>query len=444
MLIEFSVENFRSFREMQTLHLQAAPIKSKNPTLDENNICTLTNKLSVVKSKVIYGANASGKSNLVKALAAFFQIFRHSLQDENTLKSWVAPYLMDTTSFQRPAFFQIQFRTDGRNYRYGFEATQSAIVSEWLYSSDGNGPESYYFRRDDKVIEANSRTFKEGARLIIGKGEMPPLYRANTLFLPLVAAFNGPIAQKISRYFFENYALYSGIEDTTAKALALDAFRSDATRAKMAEVLKQSDLGIEDIQPMEIPEEAFNETAKEQYQKQVAEGKKPFTVITKRKVSDIEGRPSVEVPFSMSDESYGTQKLFWLSPFLIHVLEKGGVLILDEFGSSLHVKLIRAIIDLFHSPVTNPHSAQLIVATHDTHLLDQRLFRRDQIVFVEKSRSGQSILTDLVEFKGVRNDASLETDYLQGRYGAVPLTNQFDWAFTFENDDKKRQENGSK
>lgn len=166
--------------------------------------------------------------------------------------------------------------------------------------------------------------------------------------------------------------------------------------------------------------------------------------MTKRRAFDEDGKPAAEVPLLLHEESYGTQKLFWFSPFLISALEKGGILIVDEFGSSLHVKLIRAIIDLFHSPVTNPHNAQLVAATHDTHLLDQRLFRRDQIVFVEKNQSGQSILKDLVEFKGVRNDASLESDYLQGRYGAVPLTNQFDWAFTFENDDQKRQENGSK
>ena len=443
MLIEFSVENFRSFREMQTLHLQAAAIKSKDPKLDEYNVCKLTDKLSVVKSKVIYGANASGKSNLVKAMAVFFRIFRHSLQDEKTLKSWLVPYFMDTTSFQKPTYFQIQFRTDGRTYRYGFEANESVIVSEWLYSSDGQGPESYYFRRDEKGIEVNSRTFKEGARLIIGKDEMPPLYRANALFLPLVAAFNGPTAQKIIQYFTENYAIHSGIDDAMARSIAMDAFSNELMRKKMADVLKQADLGIEDLDNIDVPEELLNEAAKEHYQKLVAEGKKPIAVITKRRPLDEAGNPTAAVPFLLTDESYGTQKLFWLSPFLINALEKGGLLVIDEFGSSLHVRLIRAIIDLFHNPKTNPHNAQLIVATHDTHLLDQRLFRRDQIAFVEKSRDGESILTDLVEFKGVRNDASLESDYLMGKYGAVPLTNQFEWAFTFENNGKKHQKNGS-
>lgn len=436
MLIEFSVENFRSFREMQTLHLQAAPIKSKNPKLDETNIIHIPGETSLLKSKVIYGANASGKSNLVKAMTAFFKIFRHSLPDENVLKSWIVPYLLDTESFRKPTFFQIQFRLNGRNYRYGFEATESEIISEWLFSSGSKGPESYFFKRDKNAIEANTRTFKEGARLLVGKGELPPLYRRNALFLPLVAVFNGPVAVNISRYFFETYAIYSGIEDSVARKIALESFSNDAKRKKMTEVLKHSDLGIEDLVPEEVPEEALTDLQKEQYRKLNVEGKKPFIVTTRRKIKN-HGGEVIEVPFSLEDESYGTQKMFWLSPFLVDVLEKGGVLIVDEFGSSLHVRLIHAIMKLFHSPVTNPHNAQIVVATHDTHLLDQRMFRRDQFAFVEKTRHGCSTLVDLVEFKGVRNDASLEREYLQGKFGATPLTNQFDWAFNPEGDDEK-------
>jgi AAA15 family ATPase/GTPase len=169
-----------------------------------------------------------------------------------------------------------------------------------------------------------------------------------------------------------------------------------------------------------------------------------MAVVTKRTMYNTQINQNVEIFFPISEESYGTQKMFWLSPFLINSLESGGVLVIDEFGSSLHVRLIRAILDLFHSKSTNPLHAQLIVATHDTHLLDQSVFRRDQIAFIDKNKSGQSTLTDLVEFKGVRNDASLESDYLHGRYGAVPLVNQFQWAFTPENDGKTRQENGSR
>lgn len=443
MLIEFTVGNFRSFKEMQTLHMQVAAIKSKNPELDEQNVCHLTDKLSVVKSKVIYGANASGKSNLVKAVSAFIAIFRHSLQNENILKTFMIPHLMDPVTFREPAFFQIQFRLNGRNYRYGFEATTKEIISEWLYSSDGIKPESYYFKREKEHIEVNSRTFKEAARLVLGNNEIPPLYRPNALFLPLVAVFNGPIALKIHNYFSAHFGAHSGIDDIVNKTIALELFKHESMRMKMAEVLKHADLGIDDLFNLEIPEESLTGDAKEFHKLMSAGGKKPSVVVTKRIVTDKTGQGKIAVPFMLEEESYGTQKLFWMSPFLINVLENGGVLILDEFGSSLHVRLIHQIIGLFHNPKTNPHNAQLIVATHDTHLLDQRLFRRDQIAFVEKSPSGESVLTDLVEFKGVRNDASLESDYLMGKYGAVPLVNQFEWAFTFENNGKKNQENGS-
>ncbi|MDO8368305.1 MAG: ATP-binding protein [Saprospiraceae bacterium] len=432
MLIEFSVANFRSFREIQTLRLQAASIKSKNPQIDEQNTFLAGEKLHLVKSKVIYGPNASGKSNLIRAVTTFFMIFRQSLQDVNILQRVYAPFLLDVHAFKEPTFFQIQFQLENRNYRYGFEADATEIISEWLFSSDGNGVESYHFKRSKDDIEVNKRTFKEAARLLLGKGEMPPLYRENALFLPLVAAFNGPLASKIDQYFRNYYAAYNGADDRHAAAIAAQAVKNESMRLKIAEVLKRSDMGIEDLGVRDIPEDMLNNEAKEIYQKKAVEGDKPVAIVTTRRVKNEQGA-DIDVHFLMSEESFGTQKMFWLSPFLIGILENGGVLIIDEFGSSLHHRLIDSILQLFHSRVTNPHNAQLIVATHDTHLLDQRKFRRDQIVFVEKNREGQSVLTDLVEFKGVRNDASLENDYLQGRYGAIPFVNQFDWAFTPEN-----------
>lgn len=445
MLIEFSAENFRSFRDMQTLHMQAAPFKSKDARLDEQNIIRLGDKLSLVRSKVVYGANASGKSNLVKALSAFLYIFRHSLQDDEVLAALIEPFLLNTKDFSKPSYFQIRFRLEGRNYRYGFEATRTAVQSEWLYSSGDKGPESYHFRRDKQDIEVNARNFKEGARLVIGKDEMPPLYRPNALFLPLVAAFNGPLAAKIARYFSESFAVHSGMDDPATRKFVMDAFQDETMRKKMTEVLKQADLGINDLEMMEVGEDGLpNQAAREYHQKMTEGGRRFVVMVTHRKAVGETGESDIDIPFLLSDESYGTQKLFSLSPFLISALENGGVLVLDEFGSSLHVKLIRAIISLFHSPQTNPLHAQLIVATHDTHLLDQRLFRRDQIAFVEKDRTGQSILTDLAAFKGVRNDASLESDYLQGRYGAIPYTNRLEWAFIFENNEPAQQKNGSK
>lgn len=444
MLIEFSVANFRSFKTMQTLRMQAAPIRSKNPKLDVQNTCQLTDKLSVVKSKLIYGANASGKSNLVKALMAFLEIVQHSFQNEQVLQTWIFPHLMEPDWLDKPTFFQIQFRLNERHYRYGFETTRTEIISEWLYSSDGKKPESYHFRRNRQDITVNPRTFKEGARLIVGSDEMPPMYRKNALFLPVVAAFNGPVSVAISHYFADFLLIFNGLEDDLVKKNAMDAFGDDIMRAKMANLLRHADVGIEQLEMLEVPEEMLSGAAKEYHKKRAREGKKTFLVLTKRSIEHETGGHKTEIPILLDQESYGTQKLFWMSPFLVTALEKGGILILDEFGSSLHVKIIRAIIELFHSPITNPHNAQLIAATHDTHLLDQRLMRRDQIAIVEKNSQNYSVLRDLVEFKGVRNDVSLENDYLQGRYGGIPFINQFDWAFIPDNHEKTQQENGSK
>jgi AAA15 family ATPase/GTPase len=445
MLIEFSVANFRSFREIQTLRLQSAPIKSKKRQLDEDNIFPVSPKLSLVKSKVIFGPNASGKSNLVKAMAAFFTIIRQSFKDENILQQALTPFMLDAEAFLEPSYFQIQFRLDDRNYRYGFEANAKEIVSEWLFSSDDRGHEAYHFKRERDQMEVNPRTFKEAVRLAGDKGEdMLPYYRPNVLFFTLLAANNRPLSAKINQYFSNHYAIYSGVDESSIAAIAMESLLNAEMHSKIVEVLKRSDTGIEGLELVEIPENRLNNASIDLYQKLKSEGKSPMAVVTKRTTYNTQINQNVEIFFPISEESYGTQKMFWLSPFLINTLENGGILVIDEFGSSLHVRLIRAILDLFHSKSTNPLHAQLIVATHDTHLLDQSVFRRDQIAFIDKNKSGQSILTDLVEFKGVRNDASLESDYLHGRYGAVPLVNQFQWAFTPETDGKKRQENGSK
>ena len=202
MLIEFSVANFRSFREIQTLRLQSAPIKSKKRQLDEDNIFPVSPKLSLVKSKVIFGPNASGKSNLVKAMAAFFTIIRQSFKDENILQQALTPFMLDAEAFLEPSYFQIQFRLDDRNYRYGFEANEKEIVSEWLFSSDDRGHEAYHFKREKDQIEVNPRTFKEAVRLAGDKGEdMLPYYRPNVLFFTLLAANNRPLSSKINQYF---------------------------------------------------------------------------------------------------------------------------------------------------------------------------------------------------------------------------------------------------
>jgi uncharacterized protein len=410
MLIEFSVANFRSFRELQTLRMQTAPVKSKLRSLDESNAITLKGKMSLLKSKFIFGANASGKSNLVLALRIFIDLIQHSVDKPQTLDALYLPFRLDEKSVKEPTFFQLIFLLQGQIYRYGFEVNDKEVIAEWLFSQTEKGHESYLFKRTFNKIEVNKRTFKEAVRLVSEEFSPQPLYRPNALFLPVVSRFNGEIAGKILNYI-SNYGIYyPTYGEDIPKELALRSVIDPTTRARVTEMLQNADIGISGLKVYRIDKEYLNIPA-EKF------GNNDFELFTQHQLQNGQ-----TIEFHISEESLGTQKLFWLSPFLFSALKTGGVLVIDEFGSSLHVRLIQMIVNLFHNSDTNPNGAQLIACTHDTHLMDQSMLRRDQIAFVEKNTHGESTLIDLVEIKGVRNDASLEQDYLAGKYGGVPAT----------------------
>lgn len=414
MLIEFSVANFRSFRELQTLRMQTAPIKSKLRSLDESNAITLKGNMSLLKSKFIFGANASGKSNLVSALRTFIHLIQHSFGNPQTLNNLYSPFRLDDQSPKEPTFFQLIFHLEGQTYRYGFEVNDKEVVSEWLFSKTEKGYESYLFKREFNFIEVNKRTFKEAVRLVSADFSPQPIYRPNALFLPVVSILNGEIAGKILNYI-NNYGIYYPTygEELPLK-LAMLTILDEGNRTQVAEMLKGADTGISGLRLYKVNKE-FTNSGDEQ--NELADKEHGYTLFAQHK-----GQNGQTIEFHISEESLGTQKLFWLSPFLFSALKAGGVLVIDEFGSSLHVRLIQMIVNLFHNSDTNPNGAQLIACTHDTHLMDQSMLRRDQIAFVEKNAHGESTLIDLVEIKGIRNDASLEQDYLAGKYGAVPAT----------------------
>jgi AAA15 family ATPase/GTPase len=178
----------------------------------------------------------------------------------------------------------------------------------------------------------------------------------------------------------------------------------------MVEMLKLADVGIDDITREELGTEGSHE--------------KDYAAVTLHKRFNKAGKPVEQVPFFMlTEESEGTQKMFGISPAILNSLEQGKVLIIDEFDARLHPLLSRKIVELYNS--TSNKNAQLIFATHDTNLLTAHMLRRDQVCFVEKDKQGASHFYSLADFKGVRNDASFEKDYIAGKYGAIPFLGDF-------------------
>lgn len=397
MLVEFSVGNFLSFRDIQTLNLQAAKIRSRFEEVDRENVFQAAGDLSLLKTKAIFGANASGKSNAIKALVSMLAIIREGLKDEEALSKRVMPFWFKEENLHQPSFFQIVFILEGVQYRYGFEASRDRIHSEWLFGKPLREPkvrERYFFTREGMETSVNEMQFKEGARLL----ENAPLFRENSLFLAVSAAFNGPLSQKLLTFFRTGISSVSGLNEGGALGhLAVRAMSNPAFVERATHLLQAIDPGILKIS---VEDEQ---------------------VLIYRHRYDADGRAKEQIPLLLLEaEGEGTKKLFHLSPLLFAVLKNGAILFIDELDARMHPSLTRKVVELFHAETTNPRHAQLVFVTHDSNLLDARLLRRDQISFARKDSAGATELYSLVEYKGVRNDASFEKDYLMGKYAAVP------------------------
>lgn len=421
MILDFSVKNYRSIKSLQTLSLIAAPIKSKNKTLDSENIFPVSDKLSLVKTAAIYGANGSGKSNLVKALITMFVFIDKSLQDDQVGKRIIEPFAFDRFSFMEPTFFQLVFICNQVKYRYGFEVKGNEVKSEWLFGTPGK-KEVYYFTREGSQIQINEDKFLEG------KG-LENKTSANNLFINVCKAFNGSVSKQIISFFKTNIAVSAGVNDNGFRATTLELMKDDTFKQKILSLLNDADFGIQGITNKQITAGDLPEGTSNEIISRVTSEKLEF-LLSKRPVFDENGNETGTRELLMdSQESDGTMKFFNYSGVILDTLEDGGTLIIDEFDARLHPLLTRKLVKMFNSPVSNKKNAQLVFVTHDTNLLDNSLLRRDQIYFAEKNKRSETVLYSLVDFKGIRNDASFEKDYINGKYGAIPFLGNFEKLF---------------
>ncbi|MBW4500511.1 MAG: ATP-binding protein [Scytonema hyalinum WJT4-NPBG1] len=415
MLIEFSVGNYRSFKEQVTFSMVAANLVAKDKKLDENNVFEVDDDLKLLKSAAIYGANASGKSNLAKALGfmRWFMI-NSSKETQSTEKIGVERFKLSTETEDKPSFFEIVFLMNGKRYRYGFEATRDKVVSEWLFYVPKSRETKLFERKLDNI--SVSKTYKADG--------IQQKTRHNALFLSVSAQFNVKLAEKILDWLTNRVKLVSGLDDRGYRRYTVNCLMNNKNKNEIIQLLKKLDLGFGDIKvkesevhadslPSELPDEIKNFIIKNG-------GTKATSIQTMHQTFDEKGNSVSIALFNLDEqESEGTQKVFALAGPLVNTLKDGKVLIIDEFDARIHPLISRAIVELFNSNETNPSNAQLIFMTHDTNLLSNKLFRRDQIWFVEKNRYGATDLYSLAEYK-VRNDASFESDYIKGRYGAIP------------------------
>lgn len=408
MLLEFSVGNYRSFKEIETLQMEAAPIVSKWTKLDAENLVHLNEDLSVLKSKAIYGSNGSGKSNLLKALATMNGILENNIGNSNYIHDSIIPFNLNVENQRKPSFFQIVFLLHSKIYRYGFEVEGNDIISEWLFQRDISEGQSrkkkerYLFTREGMDVSVNNATFSEARHFLKQEKNTNTVFRTNSLVLSVAAAFNNTIAKELINYLLHSFH-FSGVEqDSNPYKTVMARLENTEYSEKLIALMQSIDPSISQIVLKKFKEPL------------VDLGTLPF--VQRKYKNGIESH----LPL-LTSEAEGTKKIFAMSPYIFDAIENGDVLIVDEFDSKLHPKLTRKIIEMFHSSHVNKKGGQLIFVTHDTNLLDNSLMRRDQILFANKGVDGSTQLYSLVEIKGVRNDNSYQKDYLLGKYGAVPV-----------------------
>lgn len=446
MLIDFTIRNFMSYRDEVSLSMVASKtVKECEGNNGMSNVSVMDNNERILRTAAIYGANGSGKSSVIAGMDIFKSMILQSFVDESVVKRIsLLYYRFDVESVKNPISMQMIFICNGERYRYGFEVGQDKVLTEWLYIlREGSTKESYCFKRERQNIKVNTKVVKR-ARGVDTKT------RSNALYLSTAAQFNVEVAMKVKEWFRKRFNVLSGLDDTLAFT-ARTFMHNNLIRSQILKMIAIVDNCIKDVSVRENVKEVNPQDS-------------PFDILTRlginmpsdasKQIEKIEqheleikathnlyneGQIVGDESLSFKFESLGTTKLFALLGPFFDTIQNGGVLVIDEFGTSLHTQLSVELLKLFYSTM-NTLGAQLIITTHDTNLLRKDLLRRDQIWFAEKSSDGASDLYSLVEYKinqanSVRNDASFSKDYLLGRYGAIPY---------FGNIDKFVKEYGSK
>jgi AAA15 family ATPase/GTPase len=425
MLIGFSVGNYRSFKDVVTLSMVAAEEANDNDELDKNNVFKVNQQFSLLKSAAIYGANASGKSNLILAFNFMRRFVMNSAKLQITDKIDVEDFRLSTETVDKPSFFEIVFQLKNKTYRYGFEVTQKRVVSEWLFCTPRSRETKIFNRQGDKI--EYSKNIEQGNML---KG----LTKKNTLFLSVAAQFNDSLAVEIVSWF-GRLGVVSGLNVELLKAITLEYLsdRQDSDRQNLIDgvtkLIKKLDLSINNLnletETRKISLDSLPQDLSDVVRNIISHSSgeiKSTTIKTYHPKYDSTGKIIELEIFDMDKhESDGTKKIFALSAPILDTLQKGEVLVIDELDARLHPLMTRNIIELFNSQKTNPKNAQLIFTTHDINLLSHKFLRRDQIWFTEKNHQGATDLYSLVEFADIKNNDTFEKDYIQGRYGAIPF-----------------------
>lgn len=417
MIIEFSVKNYRSIRDLQTISFKATGLKSPaGSDIDADNIVK-NNGVSLLKTVGLYGANASGKSNMLMALSYFTRALSSLSMASKLLAPLYDPFLFEPTG--EGCLFQIVVLLNGKKFRYGFvvnkvetaldkgDSTSIVIESEWLYGNVDKNMKRLFLRVGNGVKENNLPT-SEG---MIIPTKLPYPY---TLFLAYAAAFDAKgIPEQIV-----NYITFHTIDNIIDKSLFRDISISIIKKSAplFLSFLKRFNMKYDDIEL--IDDEIYPDNDYSNF---------PLNkVLLKRTIHNGNNKPlSMNLEYR---ESSGNKKIFDLAGILLAAFNRKNdpfLIVIDEIDSNFHPSLLIKLIKMFNDPKINKNNSQLLFTSHDTNLMSPSIMRRDQFYFAEKQEDESTRLYSLADLRGIRNDADFAKQYLAGYYGALPVLNDY-------------------
>lgn len=419
-VLRFTIENFRSIAERKTISFVPSRIK------DEPISNIVRNEYArYLRTIAVYGANSSGKSNLIQAIAQMSGLVISSVKMNNKEELYHEPFALNKTFIEKPTTYEIEFITDGVNYRYGFSNTKTKICDEWLIRKGKNGCENKLFIRTPDGIGVNEKLFVEGINLEEKTND-------NRLFLSLVGQLGGDISNSVIRFFKDGINVLSGLDTFNYNSFTKYYLNNDLQGCdEMKSFFTRLQLGFKDVSsivhdfdandlPNGLPKELREKLLKE------LSGKQQIKVFTTHGIYDKKGTLVDTELFDFDEmESAGTRKLFDIAGPIFDTLNTGSVLVIDELDAKMHPLISQELVSLFNDPNRNPLGAQLIFTTHDTNLLSGNLLRRDQIWFTEKDMQERTDIYNMMQIvlpdgTKPRGDGNIERNYIRGRYGAIP------------------------
>ncbi len=424
MLIEFSVTNFRSILERQTLSMAASAYFKELEELNTFASGLAENAPRLLRSTALYGPNASGKSTLIQALQ-FMQDRVENSQKESQAGDEIetTPFKLSARSREADSTFEIVFVETNVRYEYGFSCNRQRFTEEWLFAYPNGRPQKWFHRVYDAAADKDVYKFSTSFLGDRKRQDWKAQARQNALFLSVAIQLNNKQLKPVFSWFHQRLQIIAAPQRLSV-AYTLNKFKNEAIKKKIIGFMNTSDLAIADIEVKTAPFslEMISKETPIDVRGELAKRFENHDLSTVKFMhADIETQALIAM--DQSEESDGTRALFAFAGPWLDVIEHDRVLVVDELDSSLHPLVVQHLVKRLHHAGTK---AQLVFTTHDATLLSQSLFRRDQIWFTEKDKNSSTRLYPLSDFSPRENEA-IERGYLNGRYGAIPFLKDLDF-----------------